>query len=78
MKLRWSHAVIYVRDLGKMLSFYKEVLGFEVSDRGPIDRTNPGGLELAFLTQVGSDHHQIAFVPVRRRRPLYHAGSHGL
>ena len=29
MKLRWSHAVVYVRDLDAMLAFYTEVLGFE-------------------------------------------------
>jgi catechol 2,3-dioxygenase len=64
MKLRWSHAVIYVRDLEAMIAFYRDVLGFQVSDRGPLDRVRPG-LELAFLSQVGSDHHQLAFVPVR-------------
>jgi len=64
MKLRWSHAVLYVRDLDEMLAFYRDVLGFQVSDRGPLDPTNPG-LEIAFLSQVESDHHQIAFVPVR-------------
>jgi len=64
MKLRWSHAVLYVRNLDDMIAFYKEALGFEVSDRGPLDPSNPG-LELAFLSQVGSDHHQLAFVPVR-------------
>ncbi len=69
MKLRWSHAVIYVRDLRKMLSFYTEILGFAVSDHGPLDRANPESLELAFLTQVGSDHHQMAFVPVRGEGP---------
>lgn len=64
MKLRWSHAVIYVRNLDEMLSFYKDVLGFQVSDRGPLDPKHPG-IDLVFLSQVGSDHHQIAFVPVR-------------
>jgi catechol 2,3-dioxygenase-like lactoylglutathione lyase family enzyme len=64
MKLRWSHAVIYVRDLEAMIAFYRDILGFQISDRGPLDPNNPG-LELAFLSQVGSDHHQLAFVPVR-------------
>jgi catechol 2,3-dioxygenase len=64
MKLRWSHAVLYVRNLDEMIAFYRDVLGFQVSDRGPLDPGNPG-LELAFLSQVGSDHHQLAFVPVR-------------
>jgi len=68
MKLRWSHAVLYVRNLDAMIAFYRDVLGFQVSDRGPLDRNNPG-LELAFLSQVGTDHHQLAFVPVRGDGP---------
>lgn len=68
MKLRWSHAVIYVRDLETMIGFYRDVLGFQVSDRGLLDPASPG-LELAFLSQVGSDHHQLAFVPIRGDGP---------
>ena len=68
MKLRWSHAVLYVRNLDAMLAFYADVLGFQLSDRGPLDPNNPG-LEIAFLSQVGSDHHQLAFVPVRGDGP---------
>lgn len=68
MKLRWSHAVLYVRNLDAMIDFYRKVLGFEVSDRGPLDPSHPG-LELAFLSQVGSDHHQLAFAPVRGDGP---------
>jgi catechol 2,3-dioxygenase len=64
MKLHWSHAVLYVRNLDDMVAFYRDVLGFQVSDRGPLDRNFPG-LEVAFLSQVGTDHHQLAFVPVR-------------
>jgi catechol 2,3-dioxygenase len=64
MKLRWSHVVLYVRDLDAMIAFYRDVLGFQVTDRGPLDPRQPA-LEVAFLSQVGSDHHQLAFVPVR-------------
>jgi catechol 2,3-dioxygenase-like lactoylglutathione lyase family enzyme len=46
MKLRWSHAVLYVRNLDEMLSFYEGVLGFQVSDRGPIG-PKEAGLEIA-------------------------------
>lgn len=67
MKLRWSHAVIYVRDLEAMIAFYRDVLGFQVSDRGAVGPD--GGLELAFLSQAASDHHQIAFVPARGEGP---------
>lgn len=64
MKLRWSHAVLYVRDINVMIDFYRDVLGFQVSDRGLLDPKNPD-LEMAFLSQVGTDHHQLAFVPLR-------------
>lgn len=62
MKLRWSHAVVYVRDLDAMIDFYTKVLGFEVSDRGPINEK----LDICFLSQVETDHHQLAFLPVRQ------------
>lgn len=62
MKLDWSHAVLNVRDLGKMLDFYTNVLGFEVSDRGPLR----DGLEIVFLSQHPDEHHQLAMVNSRR------------
>ena len=63
MQLRWSHAVVYVRDLETMLDFYTRVLGFEVSDRGPLA---PGAPEVVFMSQVATDHHQLAFFPIRQ------------
>ena len=63
MQLRWSHAVVFVRDLDAMLDFYTNVLGFEVSDRGPLA---PGAPEIVFMSQVETDHHQLAFAPVRQ------------
>jgi catechol 2,3-dioxygenase len=68
MKLRWSHAVIYVRDLETMIDFYGKVLGFEVTDRGPLDPAHPSP-EVVFLSQAGSDHHQLAFAPLRGEGP---------
>jgi len=68
MKLRWSHAVLYVRDIDEMIDFYESVLGFQVSDRGQMDPNVPG-IELVFLSQVGSEHHQLAFAPVRGEGP---------
>ncbi|MFN0092523.1 MAG: VOC family protein [Acidimicrobiales bacterium] len=60
-----AHAVLYVRDLDKMIDFYSRVLGFEVSDRGPLgNRENSP--EIVFLSQSPTDHHQIAFLPLRK------------
>ena len=39
MKLTWSHAVLNVHNLESMLDFYMGVLGFTVSDRGPLGET---------------------------------------
>ncbi len=65
MKLRLSHCVLYVRDLENMLSFYRDVLGFDVTDRGPMIAGADESPELCFLSQVGSEHHQLAFANVR-------------
>lgn len=62
MKLSWSHAVLNVRDLDRMLAFYSDVLGFSVSDRGPL---GPDAPEIVFLSNDPDEHHQIAMVPTR-------------
>ena len=51
MPLRWSHSVVYVRDLEQMIDFYTNVLGFEVTDRGPVGPAE-GAPEIAFMSQV--------------------------
>jgi catechol-2,3-dioxygenase len=45
-----------------MVAFYCDVLGFQVSDRGPLGE---GGPEIVFLSGSSSDHHQIAFAAAR-------------
>jgi len=62
MKLKWSHAVINVRDLPAMVDFYTDVLGFQVTDRGPL---GSGGPQAVFMSQQADEHHQLALVPVR-------------
>lgn len=57
MQLRWSHAFVHVRSMATMLDFYTNVLGFEVTDQGDV-----GGKLVAFLSQVATDHHQLAFM----------------
>lgn len=61
MALSWSHAVLFVRDKEKMLDFYTRVLGFQVTDQGPI----PSGQEIIFLSQNAEEHHQLGMMPAR-------------
>lgn len=56
MGLRLSHAFINVADLDKVVPFYTDVLGFQVTDRGTIT----DGLEAVFMSQDPENHHQIA------------------
>lgn len=59
--LTFSHVGIWVTDLEGMREFYTDVLGFVMTDRGPI-----GDTELVFLSQSPGDHHQIVLA---RGRP---------
>lgn len=63
MALRLSHSVVYAHDLERMIDFYSRVLGFAVSDRGPLG--GPGTPDVVFMSQVPDEHHQIAFAPTR-------------
>ena len=62
MKISWSHCVLKVRDIDAMVSFYGDVLGFRVADKGPL---GPGGPSIVFMSGSSSDHHQIAFAATR-------------
>jgi catechol 2,3-dioxygenase len=58
--LEVAHTVVYVHDVEKMIAFYRDVLGFEVADRGPI-----GPNEIVFLSQIANHHHQLALITGR-------------
>lgn len=60
--LTFSHVGIWVTDLEAMRDFYTDVLGFVVTDRGPL-----GDTELVFLSQATSDHHQLVLAKGRPR-----------
>lgn len=57
-RLTLGHTTLAARDLDRLVAFYCDVLGFHVTNRGPV----PGGSEIAFLSQDPSAHHQIAMV----------------
>jgi catechol-2,3-dioxygenase len=64
LRLEVAHAVLYVHDVERMIAFYTETLGFEVSDRGPLGPPD-SGVEIVFLSQTARHHHQLAFVTGR-------------
>ncbi len=51
---------MFVTDLARMEEFYTRVLGFIVTDRGPL-----GSASLVFLSRNPSEHHQIVLVSGR-------------
>jgi len=63
MTLRFAHAVVYVSDMEEMLDFYTNVLGFEITDRGPI--RGDDSPEIVFMSQDPEHHHQLAFLSGR-------------
>jgi catechol-2,3-dioxygenase len=56
MGLKLSHAFINVADVNKVVPFYTDILGFQVTDRGHIN----GDIEAVFMSQDADNHHQIA------------------
>lgn len=58
-RLRLGHCTIPARDLESLVTFYTDVLGFYVTNRGePI----PGMGEMVFISQTHEEHHQIVLV----------------
>jgi len=53
-QLRLRHMGMFVRDVDRMAAFYKEVLGFIETDRGPAN-----GQFVVFLTRHPAAHHQL-------------------
>jgi catechol-2,3-dioxygenase len=62
--LRFSHVGIFATDVEKQASFYSDVLGFTITDRGHLESPN-GPLELVFLSRDPDEHHQIVMVSGR-------------
>ncbi len=58
--LMFSHMGISVTDIEKMETFYTNVLGFAVTDRG-----EAAGMQIVFLSRDPMDHHQIVLATGR-------------
>jgi len=58
--LQFAHVGIYVTDLAAMTDFYHRVLGFPITDRGPLH-----GAEMVFFSRNPREHHQVVLVAGR-------------
>ncbi|MCP5029520.1 MAG: hypothetical protein GY929_24885 [Actinomycetia bacterium] len=58
-RLVLGHSTLAARDLDRLVAFYRDTLGFEVTNRGPVGND---GAQIAFLSQDPTAHHQIAMV----------------
>ena len=58
-RLSMGHSTLAARDLPALRDFYCNVLGFEVTNHGPVPESEQ---QLVFLSQDPSAHHQIAMV----------------
>ena len=61
MKISWSHCVLKVRDMDTMVSFYEDILGFVVADRGAI--MGGDSPEIVFMSGSSSDHNRSGSCP---------------
>lgn len=64
-RLTLGHATLAAKDIEKMVAFYTRVLGFHITNRG---RPTPN-MELVFLSQDPSAHHQIVLVETPQPAP---------
>lgn len=57
-RLTLAHTTLAVKRFDDMLAFYRDVLGFHVTNQGEV----PGGTRMSFISQDTNNHHQIVLV----------------
>ena len=57
-RLTLAHATLAVKEFDDTLAFYRDVLGFHVTNQGDV----PGGGRMSFISQDPTNHHQIVLV----------------
>lgn len=62
-RTHFSHVGIHVYDIDRMIDFYTQLLGLELTDRGELNI--PGKPQIAFLSSDPEEHHQIALAEGR-------------
>jgi catechol 2,3-dioxygenase len=62
-RARFSHLGLHVHDIDRMIAFYTELMGLEVTDSGVLNI--PGKPRIAFLSSDPQEHHQLALVEGR-------------
>ncbi len=67
-KPRLTHCSLIVEDLERMEAFYKKVMGFTVTDRGPFRETS----EMVFMSNDPDDHHQFVLATGRSENADFH------
>ena len=72
MGLKLSHAFIAVADLDEVVPFYTDILGFQITDRGPLNDE----VEAVFMSQDPDNHHQIALANSLKDRPTARTLGH--
>lgn len=70
---RIGHLVLKVRDLDRSLDFYVGKLGLTL-----MNRSEMGGVHVAFLSSGGRDHHELGLVQVAPDAELAHPASVGM
>jgi catechol-2,3-dioxygenase len=64
-RLSLAHATIQAPKFDATVAFYRDVLGFHVTNSGEV----PGGTRMAFVSQDPDNHHQIAVVETAEAPP---------
>src|ERR1041384_5818870 len=70
-----GHVHLIVSDLERSLAFYRDILGFHVSEDM---RTEPNPRKVVFLTANDADHHHVALMEMMMLQPYPQGGHFGL